>query len=90
LLDAPDAARQKALAGAMSRYAMDELPYVGWASGSQDRLSQDHHRRLAGLAPYPWSGQTGGMKGPPFFGLRRGFAVWEPAYSRRIGAVGQH
>jgi peptide/nickel transport system substrate-binding protein len=55
-LDAPDAARQKALAAELSRYAMEELPYVGlgqWFGRTAYRKTITGV--LQGLAPYPWS-----------------------------------
>ncbi|SDR39717.1 peptide/nickel transport system substrate-binding protein [Rhizobiales bacterium GAS191] len=55
-LDAPDAARQKAVAIELSRFAMDELPYIGlgqWFGKTAYRKSITGV--LQGLAPYPWN-----------------------------------
>jgi peptide/nickel transport system substrate-binding protein len=55
-LDAPDAARQKAIATELSRFAMEELPYVGlgqWFGKTAYRKSITGV--LQGLAPYPWN-----------------------------------
>jgi peptide/nickel transport system substrate-binding protein len=55
-LDAPDEARQKALASELSRYAMDELPYIGlgqWFGRTAYRKTVTGV--LQGLAPYPWN-----------------------------------
>jgi peptide/nickel transport system substrate-binding protein len=55
-LDAPDAARQKAIATELSRFAMEEVPYVGlgqWFGKTAYRKSITGV--LQGFAPYPWN-----------------------------------
>jgi peptide/nickel transport system substrate-binding protein len=55
-LDAPDAARQKAIATELARLAMDEVPYVGlgqWFGKTAYRKTITGI--IPGLAPYPWN-----------------------------------
>lgn len=55
-LDAPDAARQKAIATELAHLAMDEVPYVGlgqWFSKTAYRKSITGV--MQGIAPYPWN-----------------------------------
>ncbi len=55
-LAAPDAARQKALAQELARFAMDELPYINvgqWFGKTAYRKSITGV--LQGAAPYPWN-----------------------------------
>lgn len=55
-LDAPDAARQKAIATELSHLAMEELPFIGlgqWYGKTAYRKSITGV--LQGLAPYPWN-----------------------------------
>lgn len=55
-LDAPDPARQKAIATALARYAMEELPYVPlgqWFGKTAYRKSITGV--MPGVAPYPWN-----------------------------------
>lgn len=55
-LDAPDAARQKAIATEFARYVMDELPFVSlgqWFGKTAYRKSITGV--MQGVAPYPWN-----------------------------------
>jgi peptide/nickel transport system substrate-binding protein len=55
-LDAPDPARQKAIATELSRYAMEELPFVSvgqWFGKTAYRKTITGV--MQGLAPYPWN-----------------------------------
>jgi peptide/nickel transport system substrate-binding protein len=55
-LDAPDPARQKAIATELSRYAMEELPFVSvgqWFGKTAYRNTITGV--MPGMAPYPWN-----------------------------------